>query len=351
MNVQQLRYLVAIHQSDLSITAAARSLSASQPGVSRQIKELETELGLQLFERAGRALIRTTAAGEEIVSRARSVLREIDNIREASEERNNTGAGVLSIATTHTQARYILPEVLRSFLKRYPKVKIHIHQGSSEQIAEMVESDAVDVAIATDSGDLFPRLVRLPAFRWHRCIVVPRGHPLAGTNKLTLQDIAQHPIVTYEFSLSGRSSLLAQFKEAGLSLDVALTAQDSDVLKTYVRVGLGVGIMAPFAVEPDRDSDLLILDATHLFNEHITWIGYRRSGYLRAYMYDFIEGVAPHIDQRLIRRSEAEHLQDGVDKLVRDLTIPSRDRPGSERKRPDNLRTRAKATSIATERR
>ena len=239
MKFQQLRYLVAVHENGLNITAAARQLHTSQPGVSRQLKMLEEELGFQLFEREGRALTRTTAAGEEIISRASSILREMQNIRRTSAELRKADGGTLSIATTHTQARYVLPQVIREFRSKYPKVRLHLHQGTSEQIAEMVARDRVDFAIATGSDELFPHLVRLPVYRWHRAVVVPRGHPLASAGKLTLKKLAEYPIVTYVFSFSGRSSLPALFETAGLSLDVALTARDSDVIKTYVRIGLG----------------------------------------------------------------------------------------------------------------
>ena len=244
MKFQQLRYLVAVHENGLNITAAARQLHTSQPGVSRQLKLLEEELGFQLFEREGRALTRTTDAGEEIISRATSILREMQNIRRTSAELRKADGGTLSIATTHTQARYVLPPVIRAFRTKYPKVRLHLHQGTSEQIAEMVARDRVDFAIATGSEEQFPHLVRLPVYRWHRAVIVPRGHPLESAGKLTLKKLAEYPIVTYVFSISGRSSLPALFETAGLSLDVALTARDSDVIKTYVRIGLGVGILA-----------------------------------------------------------------------------------------------------------
>ena len=227
MKFQQLRYLVAVHENGLNITAAARQLHTSQPGVSRQLKLLEEELGFQLFEREGRALTRTTDAGEEIISRASSILREMQNIRRTSAELRKADGGTLSIATTHTQARYVLPPVIRAFRLKYPKVRLHLHQGTSEQIAEMVARDRVDFAIATGSEEQFPHLVRLPVYRWHRAVVVPRGHPLASAGKLTLKKLAEYPIVTYVFSISGWSSLPALFETAGLSLDVALTARDS----------------------------------------------------------------------------------------------------------------------------
>ncbi|MFO1464959.1 MAG: HTH-type transcriptional regulator CysB [Steroidobacteraceae bacterium] len=325
MKFQQLRYLVAVHENGLNITAAARQLHTSQPGVSRQLKMLEEELGFQLFEREGRALTRTTPAGEEIITRAASILREMHNIRRTSAELRKADGGSLSIATTHTQARYILPPVIREFRNRYPKVRLHLHQGTSEQIAEMVGKDRVDFAIATGSEELFPHLVRLPVYRWHRTVVVPKAHPLTTAGRLTLKKLAEHPIITYVFSFSGRSSLQSLFDKAGLTPDVALTARDSDVIKTYVRLGLGVGIIASVAVETGADADLEVLDARHLFDGHLTWIGFRRGALLRAYMYDFIELLAPHLPRRLVRETEKVESQLEVDAALEDIQVPLRD--------------------------
>src|SRR6202050_1356148 len=325
MKLQQLRYLVAVHDNGLNITAAARQLHTSQPGVSRQLKLLEEELGFKLFEREGRALTRTTAAGEEIISRATSILREMHNIRRTSAELRKADGGTLSIATTHTQARYVLPPVILALRAKYPKVRLHLHQGTSEQIAEMVARDRVDFAIATGSEELFPHLIRLPVYRWHRAVILPKGDPLASAGKLPLKKLADYPIVTYVFSFSGRSSLPALFETAGLSLDVALTARDSDVVKTYVRIGLGVGILAKLAIDPAADKDLAVLDAAHLFEGHTTWIGFRRSALLRAYMYEFVELLAPQLTRKLVREAEKSETQEAVDRALQDLHIPLRD--------------------------
>ncbi len=325
MKLQQLRYLVAVHENGLNITAAARQLHTSQPGVSRQLKMLEEELGFQLFVREGRSLANVTGAGEEIIARATNILREMQNIRRASQDLRKADGGTLAIATTHTQARYILPPVIRGFRERYPKVRLHLHQGTSEQIADLVARDRVDFAIATGSDELFPHLVRLPVYRWHRTVVVPRGHPLAGAGKLTLRRLAEHPIVTYVFSFSGRSSLPALFEAAGLSLDVALTAQDADVIKTYVRVGLGVGIVASVAIDPASDADLVALNASHLFEGHTTWVGFRRGGLLRGYMYEFIERLAPHLTRRLVREAERTETQGQLEQALAAVSVPCRD--------------------------
>src|SRR5260221_9668537 len=243
MKFQQLRYLVAVHENGLNITAAARQLHTSQPGVSRQLKLLEEELGFQLFEREGRALTRTTGAGEEIISRAASILREMQNIRRTSAELRKADGGTLSIATTHTQARYVLPPVIRAFRLKYPKVRLHLHQGTSEQIAEMVARDRVDFAIATGSEELFPHRGRWPVYRWHRAVIVPQGHPLASAGRRPRKNQSDHPLGTDAFRFAGPAPPPPLFETAGLSLDVALTARDSDVIKTYVRIGLGVGIL------------------------------------------------------------------------------------------------------------
>jgi LysR family transcriptional regulator, cys regulon transcriptional activator len=327
MKLHQLRYLAAVAQSGLNITAAAQKLHTSQPGVSKQIKLLEEELGFQIFVREGRNLTRITPAGQQVIERALRILQEANSIRSLSTELRDEGKGSLSIGTTHTQARYVLPDVIREFRTRYPQVRLNLHQGTSEQIAEMVARDRVDFAIATGSEDLFPHLVRLPVYRWHRAVVVPRGHPLASAGKLTLKKLAEYPIVTYVFSISGRSSLPALFETAGLSLDVALTARDSDVIKTYVRIGLGVGILARLAIDPAADADLIILDAAHLFEGHTTWIGFRRSALLRAYMYDFIELLAPHLPRKLVREAEKFETQEEADRMLQSLTIPLRDNP------------------------
>jgi LysR family transcriptional regulator, cys regulon transcriptional activator len=324
MTLQQLRCLIAVHESGLNVTAAARQLHTSQPGVSRQLKLLEGELGFRLFERSGRSLIRATAAGEEIIARAGAVLRELQNMRKTSAELSNAEGGTLSIATTHTQARYVLPTVIGAFRLKYPKVRLHLHQGTSEQIAEMVSKNLVDFAIATGSEELFPQLMRLPLYRWHRAAVVPRGHPLADDGALTLRKLSAFPIVTYVFSFSGRSSLPELFASHGLTLDVALTARDSDVIKTYVRVGLGVGILARMAMDPIMDSDLVTLDASHLFEAHTSWIGFPRGTFLRAYMYEFIELLAAHLPRKFVRRLEQAESTEERAALLKSLAIPTR---------------------------
>ena len=324
MKLQQLRYLAAVAQNGLNITAAAEKLHTSQPAVSKQIKLLEDELGFRIFLRSGRTLTKITPAGQQVVDRAIRVLREVQNIKGISDEHRNEDRGVLSIGTTHTQARYVLPPVIQQFRAKYPEVRLHLHQGTSEQIAEMAALDRIDFAIATGSEDLFGNMVLLPAYRWHRQIVVPLDHPLAQVRKPTLKQVAAYPIVTYVFSFSGPSSLQQIFAKAGLPLNVALTARDADVIKTYVRLGLGVGIVADLAVDAREDRDLVALDGSHLFPEHTTWIGFSRGGLMRRYMYEFLQLFAPHLQRRLVDRALGAGSPEEVAALFADVELPLR---------------------------
>ena len=324
MKLHQLRYLAAVAQSGLNITAAAEKLHTSQPGVSKQIKLLEDELGFQIFVRDGRNLSRVTPAGQQVIDRAVRILREVQNIKRLSDEFKDEARGSLSIATTHTQARYVLPEVIKQFRDQYPEVRLHLHQGTSEQIAEMAALDRIDFAIATGSQALFDGYSLLPCYRWHRHVVVPKGHPLAKVKKPTLKQLASYPIITYVFSFSGPSSLHEIFAKEGLVPNVVLTARDADVIKTYVRLGLGIGIVASMAVEEREDSDLVRIDTSHLFPAHVTWIGFRRGGLLRKYQLDFMQLFAPHLTRRVIERAAGATTQADVDALVAGLELPLR---------------------------
>ncbi|HUO79745.1 MAG TPA: LysR substrate-binding domain-containing protein, partial [Steroidobacteraceae bacterium] len=228
-----------------------------------------------------------------------------------------------SIGTTHTQARYVLPPIVQQFRAAYADVDLHLHQGSTEQIAELAKLDRIDFAIATGGGELFPGLVLLPCYRWHRRVVVPRDHPLAKERSVSLEALARHPIVTYTFSFSGRSSLPALFESAGLKLHVALTASDADVIKTYVRLGLGVGIVASMALDPEEDRDLVVLDAAHLFAPHVTWIGFRRGRLLRGYMYEFLKAFAPHLGRRLVDQAIRAGSGAELDRLFEGVELPT----------------------------
>ena len=323
MKLHQLRYLAAVAQSGLNITAAAQKLHTSQPGVSKQIKLLEDELGFQIFVREGRNLTRITPAGQQVIDRALKILQEAQSIRDLSTELRDEGRGSLSIGTTHTQARYVLPDVIREFRGRYPNVRLNLHQGTSEQIAEMVAHDRIDCAIATGSDHLYSDLTLLPCYRWHRTVIVPHHHPLASAGRLTFKALAAYPLVTYTFSFTGPSSLHDLFAKAGLTPNVAITARDADVIQTYVRLGLGVGIVAHMAVV-DNDPDLTSIDAAHLFPAHTTWIGFRRGTLLRKYMYDFAQLLAPHLDRRLVDRAHRAASAEEVAEMFKDIELPMR---------------------------
>jgi LysR family cys regulon transcriptional activator len=323
MKLHQLRYLAAVAQSGLNITAAAQKLHTSQPGVSKQIKLLEDELGFQIFVREGRNLTRITSAGQQVIERALKILQEAQSIRDLSTELRDEGRGSLSIGTTHTQARYVLPSVISEFRSRYPNVRLNLHQGTSEQIAEMVAHDRIDCAIATGSDHLYSDLTLMPCYRWHRSVIVPHDHPLASAGRLTFKALAAYPLVTYTFSFTGPSSLHEAFAKAGLTPNVAITARDADVIQTYVRLGLGVGIVAHMAIEPN-DPDLTSIEAGHLFPAHTTWIGFRRGTLLRKYMYDFAQLLAPHLDRRLVDRAHRAATPEETAELFKDIELPTR---------------------------
>jgi LysR family cys regulon transcriptional activator len=302
VNLQQLRFIRAISDAELNISRAAELLHTSQPAISKQLKLLEDELGIIIFERNGRHLRRVTPVGEEILHTARAILERVDSLRQIALEHKDKGKGTLSIATTHTQSRYVLPAVIGNFIARYPDVALHMHQGSPMQISELAARGEVDFAIATEALELFEDLVMMPCFRWNRSILVTRNHPLAQTSRISLEELAHFPIVTYVFGLTGRAKLDQAFSGAGLTPRVVFSAADADVIKTYVRLGLGIGIIASLAVEPERDRDLVALDASHLFDWSTTSIGFRQGTYLRDYMYDFIAMFAPHLDRACVDR-------------------------------------------------
>jgi len=322
MKLHQLRYLLAVVQQGLNVTAAARLLHTSQPGVSKQIKLLEDELGFQVFEREGRNLTRITAAGQDVVDHAVRVIEEVENIRRLSADFENEQRGSMSIATTHTQARYVLPDVIKRFRAVYPEVELHLHQGTSEQIADLAAEDRIDFSIATGSHELFPSLALLPCYRWHLDVVMPTDHPLAAVSEPTLRDISEYPIVTYVFSLRGRSSLADHFDRTGLKMKVVLTARDSDVIKTYVRLGLGIGIVACVARSEDEDRDLIAIDGSQLFPQYITWIGVRRGRLLRGYMYEFMRLFAPHLKRKVVDQALRAKGAAAVEAVFEDVELP-----------------------------
>ncbi len=325
MKLQQLKYLLAIADNGLNITAAAEKLYTSQPGVSKQLKLLEEELGVQLFARKGKSLDGVTAAGQQVIERARVIMQEVENIRSLAADFYLEEEGALSIATTHTQARYVLPDVIREFRDRYPKISLNLHQGTSEQIADMVAAKNIDFAIATGSSEMFSDLLLVPSYHWDRRIIVPKDHALAKLErKLTLHDLAQYPLVTYVFSFGGQSSLKTAFANEGLEPDVVFTARDADVIKTYVRMGLGVGIVASMAADCDDQKDLIDLDAQGLFPRSTTWIGFRKDIVLRRYMLDFVQLFAPHIKKEQLEQLLQAKSQSELDELFAEAQLPLR---------------------------
>ena len=324
MKLQQLRSLTTVAQNGLNITAAATKLRTTQPAISKQLKLLEEELGFDIFVRSGRNLAKITHAGEQVVARALRILREMENIRGISTEIREENRGTLSIGTTHAHARYILPNVIKNFRRKYPQVQLHLHQGTSEQIAEMARLDRIDFAIATGYEQLFASHVILPCYQWRRRIITPLDHPLTRIAQPTLKQLAAFPIVTYVLGFNGPSSLYEIFARAGLKAQIALTARDADVIKTYVRMGFGVGIVASMALNPDEDGDLASIDASHLFPLQTAWLGFPRDALLRSFMYEFIELLAPHLDRKFVEQAATVESQAEVDALLASTDLPIR---------------------------
>ncbi|WP_066964533.1 HTH-type transcriptional regulator CysB [Microbulbifer sp. Q7] len=322
MKLQQLRYIWEVAHHDLNVSATAQSLFTSQPGISKQIRLLEDELGVEIFARSGKHLTRVTPAGEAILKTAGEIMRKVENIKQVAQEFSNDKRGSLAIATTHTQARYALPTVIKGFIARYPEVSLHMHQGTPMQISEMAADGTADFAIATEALELFSDLVMMPVYRWNRCILVPKGHELAQLSKLTLEDVAKYPIVTYVFGFTGRSKLDEAFLEKGLSPKVVFTAADADVIKTYVRLGLGIGIVADMAAVEDEDHDLVALDASELFESSVTKIGFRKGIFLRGFMYEFIQQFAPHLTRELVDQAAQASSRAEVDELFSHIDLP-----------------------------
>jgi LysR family cys regulon transcriptional activator len=300
VNLQQLRYLCAVVDNGLNVSDAAEALYTSQPGISKQIRQLEDELGLRVFVRQGKRLTSLTPAGEVVVATARRALREIANLKRVADEFRTEDAGVLGIATTHTQARYVLPPVLSKVAARFPKVRLVLHQGNPVQVAEQTLSGDVDVGIATEAVGDSPQLITLPCYRWNRGVLVPKGHPLAKVRPLTLEAVASYPIVTYDFAFTGRSAINAAFTARGLEPNVVLSALDADVIKTYVELGMGVGIVAAMAFDPAKDVGFEMLDASHLFAASTTRLALRKGVFLRGYVYEFITLFAPQYTRSVV---------------------------------------------------
>jgi len=323
MKLQQLKYIWEVAHNDLNVSTTANSLYTSQPGISKQIRLLEDELGVEIFARSGKHLTRVTPAGEAILHIAGEILRKVESVKQVAQEFSNEKKGSLSIATTHTQARYALPPVIKSFIEQYPEVSLHMHQGTPMQISELAADGTVDFAIATEALELFSDLIMMPCYKWNRSIIVPKNHPLSKVQTLTIEDVARYPIVTYVFGFTGRSKLDEAFFSKGLAPKVVFTAADADVIKTYVRLGLGIGIVASMSYNPELDSDLIALDASHLFKPSITKIGFRRGTFLRGFMYDFIELFAPHLDKKMIDEAYNRQSKPEIDELFKNIELPT----------------------------
>ena len=300
MNIQQLRYVCAVAQHKLNISAAAQALYTSQPGVSKQIRLFEEELGLEVFVRQGKRLVGITTPGQQVLRIAQRMLKDTDNLKAVAEEFSNQSRGTLSIATTHTQARYTLPPVIAKFLQHFPEVKLEIHQTNPKQACEMVLAGAADFVITTEAVNEHDELISLPCHQWNRAVIAPLKHPILKTSALTLELIAQWPLITYDAAFSGRNQVNKAFLGRGLKPNIILTALDADVIKTYVGMGLGIGIIARMAYDSVMDKHLGMLDAAHLFESATTRIGIRKDAWLRGYTYAFIEFFAPHLSREMI---------------------------------------------------
>lgn len=309
MNFQQLRSVRETVRCGFNLTEVAAMLYTSQPGVSRQIRELERELGVEVFVRAGKRLTGLTPPGAALLPIVERLLLEADNLKRAGNDFSAHLEGQLSVAATHSQARYVLPSVVKDFRDRFPKVTLHLRQGSPKQVAAMLLSGEADIGVATEALADYPQLVTLPCYRWTHGIVVPPGHPLLELPEpVTLEQLAAYPIITYEQGYTGRAHIDEAFQARGLCPDVVLTAMDADVIKTYVELGMGVGIVASVALDAERDLNLRILDAGHLFRVNVTRLGLRQGAWLRGYAYSFIELFVPTLTREAVAQALATEL-------------------------------------------
>ncbi|MCL1089302.1 HTH-type transcriptional regulator CysB [Shewanella profunda] len=325
MKLQQLRYIAEVVKHNLNVSATAENLYTSQPGISKQVRMLEDELGIQIFGRSGKHLTHVTPAGQQVINIANDILGKVESIKKVSEEYTKPDQGELNIATTDTQARYALPTIIRQFIDRYPKVNLHMHQGTPSQISEQAARGDADFAIATEAMHLYSDLIMLPCYHWNRSVVVPKDHPLATrTQKITIEDLARFPLVTYVFGFDRASEIEKAFNRANLEPRVVFSATSADVLKTYVRLGLGVGVIASMAIDPNVDKDLVAIDAGHLFTHSTTKIGFRKGSFLRSYMYDFIQHFAPHLTRDVVEKAVALRDQQLIDEMFADKNLPMR---------------------------
>lgn len=324
MKLQQLKYIVEVVNHSLNVSSTAESLYTSQPGISKQVRLLEDALGVQIFERSGKHLTRVTPSGNEIIKISREILSRVESIKSVAGEHTNPEKGTLNITTTHTQARYALPDVIKGFKNRYADVSLHMHQGTPAQMSDAIAKGTADFAIATEALHLYQDAIMLPCYHWNRSIVVTKDHPLAQKSKITIEDLATYDLVTYVFGFTGRSALDSAFNKAGLKPRIVFTATDADVIKTYVRLGIGVGVIASMAMDPDRDSDLVALDASHIFDASTTTIGFKRGSFLKSYMFDFMERFAPHLTRPIVEQAIMLKNNQEIEDMFKDINLPVR---------------------------
>lgn len=305
MNFQQLRIIRETVRQNFNLTEVANALFTSQSGVSKHIKDLEDELGVELFVRKGKRLLGLTDPGKELVEIVNRMLLDAKNIKSLADQYSKKDQGQLSVATTHTQARYALPQVVTRFKQAFPRVHLVLHQASPHEIVSMLLDGQADIGVATEALADVPDLVTFPYYTWHHAVIVPAGHPLEAVRPLTLEAIAEHPVITYHAGFTGRSRIDQTFGKAGLAPDIVMSALDADVIKTYVELGLGVGIVASMALDPVKDCALRLLDSAHLFEENTTRIAVRRGHYLRGYAYRFIELCSPALTEAAVRSGVA----------------------------------------------
>ena len=310
MNLHQFRFVQEAVRRNLNLTEVAKSLHTSQPGVSKALIELEEELGVEIFTRHGKRLKRVTEPGQHVLRSIEVILREVGNLKRIGEQFSAEDSGTLSIATTHTQARYVLPVPVAKLRAAYPKVNISLHQGAPAQVAQMVLDEVAEIGIATESLSDYPDLVTLPCYEWEHVLVIPKTHPLAAKSRITLEDLAAEPIITYHPSFTGRTRIDKAFAAKHLTPRIALEAIDSDVIKTYVRLGMGVGIVAEMAVRDSTDNDLVVRPGAQLFGKNTARIAFKRSAYLRNFVYDFATLLSDRLDRNLILKALEGHTYD-----------------------------------------
>ena len=302
MKLQQLRCIFEVVQNDFNISKAANFLHTSQPGVSKQIQLLEDEVGVQIFQRNGKRLTGLTEPGQQVFDSIAEIIREEKNIKRVSEEYEKKDTGNFTIATTHTQARYKLPNVVEEFVKKYPKINLNIHQGNPSQVTEQIVNGDADVGIATESISLHDKIFCIPCYSWNRIIVMPKSHPLNEEKIITLEHLATYPLITYDYAFTGSTIVSKVFKESNLKPNIMLTAIDADVIKTYVNLNLGIGLIAEMAFDSSKDIDLISRDVSHLFPLSTTYLGIRKDTFIRASTFDFIKMFTPQMSEHELRQ-------------------------------------------------